>query len=198
MPLTLEQAEAMAAPGTDLAYFFRMATDPVVRVWSGAGDFPVPPDAIEPGGAVYKGAGTLTGFPAVGALINGTAERVTFSLSGVASDVMQMADSEAAEVRNKTVSIGLLPLDADLQPIGTVLWFRSYEADVLSIDKSSDKDGKMVRTVSLSVGSCFTARRRPLISNWTNADQQRRSPDDRFCERTPRYSQGTLVTWPRF
>jgi hypothetical protein len=123
---------------------------------------------------------------------------VTFGLSGVDATIMQMADSEAEAIRNKTIHIGLAPLDADLQIIGTVLWIRAYEVDVLTVDKTSDKDGKITRTVSLSVGSAFTGRRRPLLSTFTDADQKRRSADDRFCERTPYYSQGTLKTWPRF
>lgn len=198
MALTPAQAEAMSAPGVSLAFFFRLATSPVVRLWSGAGDFAIPSDAVEPGGATYKGAGALAGFPAMSLLINGKAERVNFGLSGVDAELMGMADSEADAIRNKTVNVGLVPLDADLQPISTVLWFRSYSADVLTVDKSSDKDGKMVRTISMSVGSVFTSRRRPRISNFTDSDQKRRSADDRFCERTPRYNQGTLVSWPRF
>jgi hypothetical protein len=198
MAISDDQAAAFAAPGTDLAIFFRLATDPVVRLWSGPGDFQIPSDGIEPGGAIYKGVGTLQGLPQLQALVNGVAERVTFGLSGVDADVMEMADSESQIVRNKTVNVGIAPLDANLQIIGTVAWLRSYEADVLAVDRTSDKDGKAQRTVSLSVGSAFTGRRRPPIANFTDADQKRRSPDDRFCERTPLYSQGVLKTWPRF
>lgn len=193
-----DQAEAMAGSGVHLAYFFRLDTLPTVRLWSGAGDFPVSADAIEPDGATYKGMGTLQGIPSLSALINGVAERVAFTLSGIPSEVMALADGEAGAVRNRTVNVGILPLGADLQPIGNVLWFRAYEADVLSVDKGSNNDGAITRTVSLSVGSAFTARKRPLISNWTDVDQKRRSDDDLFCERTPFYSQGTTITWPRF
>lgn len=198
MALSDEQAEAMAAPGVDLAIFFRLDTVPPVRLWSGAGDFKVEADSIEEAPATYDGKGILQGVPALGALVNGVAERVTFALSGIASDIIQMADSEADAVCNKTVNIGLQPLDSSLQPIGPVLWFRTYQADVLAVDKACDKDGAISRSINLSVGSVFTARRRPLISNWTDADQKRRSADDSFCERTPRYSQGTILTWPRF
>lgn len=198
MAISEAQATAFSAPGADLAIFFRMATDQVVRLWSGAGDFAIPSDSVEPGGAIYKGVGALQGLPQLQALVNGVAERVTFGLSGVDAATMQMADSEAGIVRGKTIHIGIAPLDANLQIIGTVAWLRSYEADVLTIDKTSDKDGSIQRTVSLSVGSAFTGRRRPAISNYTDVDQKRRSSDDRFCERTPLYSQGVLKTWPRF
>ena len=46
--MTPEQAATFAATTADLAVLFRLGTPTPFRVWSGAGDMPVPADAIEP------------------------------------------------------------------------------------------------------------------------------------------------------
>ena len=178
--------------------FFRLDTDPVVRLWSGKGDYEIPADSVEGATATYRGLDALVNLPALAALINGQASRIEFGLSGVDTRVLELADAEADDVRGKTVRIGLAREDANWQRVGSVQWLWTGIADVLVTDRDTDPEGKVSRSVTLSVGSLFTGRRRPSLSYFTNAHQTRRSADDRFCERTPLHTNTLVLTWPRF
>lgn len=196
--MTPEQAEVVASNTADLAILFRLATPTPLRIWSGSGDLEIGSDAIEPLGATYMGVGSIGPLPEMSELINGVAERVAFSFSGSDVNMAAVADGDAFTIRNATINIGILPLDDELQAIATPLWFRRLVADSLSIDLTSDEAGKQVVTVTLSATTAFSGRRRAPISYFTDVDQKRRSPDDRFCERTPLYSQGVTKVWPKF
>lgn len=179
------------------ALFFRMATDPLVRVWSGAGDFAVPADLIETEGGLYQGFGDILEFPALDQLVNGVATRIDFMLSGVGENALRLADEDAAQVRGSAVNIGLMELDEDWQPSSAMQWIWEGEADFLTMDSRLQSDSR-IETVTLSVGSLFTGRRRPRFRHYTDQEQRRRSPDDRLCDRVTLYSQSYTKTWPRF
>lgn len=193
-----EQEDILSSGSVNLGILFRMETDPVCRYWSGVGDLPVAADAIEVSPTTYKGAGQLSGIPQLSQLINGVAERVNFTLSGVSARVMQLADSEAGEVQGAAVNLGLQVFGADWQPIGSVAWIGAYVADILVTAAQADDSGKISRTASLSVASAFAGRRVAPINYYTDFDQKRISPTDRFCERVGLYSQGVQKVWPRF
>jgi hypothetical protein len=174
--------------------FFRLDVEPVQHLWTGIG-MVAADDAIA-GDAVYRGFGELTNIPAVTQLVNGVADRIDFIISGVSSAAMAAAAREADLVRGERVDLGLGFFDADWQFIGMV-WLYQGEADVLTtvLDGSS---GSVARTLKLSVGSAMTGRRRARQSVYSDFDQQRRHPGDRFCERMRRYSQGVSLEWPRY
>jgi hypothetical protein len=176
--------------------FFRMATPTPLRLWSGAGPFAVPSDTVEPGGATYEGVGDLVGLPAVQQLINGQADRVQFALSGATAEMLAMADEEAADIRAAEVRLGFCALDAAWQPLAPVVWLWSGEADSIEVQRTAAEGGEVARTMSLSVGSIFTGRRRASPSYYSDAEQRRRSADDRFCERVSIYSAGSTKDWP--
>lgn len=159
-----------------LVLFFRLASDPVVRAWSGVGDFAIPSDLVEPGGAIYRGIGDVVGWPAVQQLINGAAERVEFALSGVTAEILQLARDDAVTVNGATVNLGFCVLDADLQRISPVAWLWEGVADVVTPSRQGD-----TRAVTLSVGSLFTIRKRASLNTWTDAQQRKRSATDTFC-----------------
>lgn len=172
------------------AVFFRMETlsGSITRVWSGFGDFPVPADAVEAAEAIYQGMGVLLPLPTMQQLLGGSAERVSFSLSGVSEEIAALADTEANEVRQATILVGLMFLDEAWQQLSAMRWVSEYEVDSLG----GTWDGQTF-TVSLSAGSATTGRRRPLLTYFTDVDQRARSPDDRFCERTSQYDAGTSI-----
>lgn len=157
---------------------FRLASTDPVRIWSGNGDILIGPDAVEPVAIIYRGAGELLNMPAVLQLINGTAERVEFSISGVTAKILALALSERDSVYGAEARIGTLALDADLQPDSPVLWEWRGIADVITLRIDPVKDGGHTRQLTLSVGSADTARSRPDLSYFTDADQRRRSSDD--------------------
>lgn len=181
------------------AVLFRLATAPLVRLWTGVGSLTVAADAVETLGGVYAGIGAMSGLPAVQSLINGLAERVEFTLSGAAIDgrAVALADAEAADIRGAQVNLGLVLFDANWAPVTGTIWLWQGEADTPKITRRVGEGGDVVRQVTISVGSIFTDRRRPALSYYTDVEQRRRSATDRFCERTPLYSQQVAKSWPR-
>lgn len=196
-PTALALLEASRRPGILLR--IEPVAGEVIRLWSGAiRDLQIPVDAVETEvGATYSSMGALTDVPAVNQLLNGEAERVTFGLSGagISAEVAGLASTEAALIRSARVNLGVLFFDANLQVATPVLWPWEGESDSLSVERTRSGDGAL-RTLSLSVGSLMTGRRRPQISVWTDADQRRRSADDAFFSEVRRYSEGSTKAWP--
>lgn len=195
------ESAALEAGSQRIGLFFRLETTPVVRLWLGFG-------TIEPGvnrydltGAEYRGFGEIQNVPAVKQLINGKAERVEFTLSGVSGDLLRIASGgDSQQVKGKRVAVGFCLMGPDWQLLGPVKWIQNYTADYLRLDQSVSEDPSqpIVRSITLSCGSLLTARRRPALSYFSNQDQQKRYPGDRFCERTPVYANGFAKSWPRF
>jgi hypothetical protein len=176
---------------------FRLATDPVVRLWSGIGDFAIAADLVEEvEGAVYTGLGELLPTPELNGLVNGLAERVDFQLSGVSPEVAALASTEAPDIRGAAVSIGFLILGDDLQQLSPTAWLWDGEADSLKVSRQSSDGGVSTRAITLSVGSLFTGRKKPDLAYWSDSDQRRRSADDGFCKEVRRYAPGSTKTWP--
>ena len=173
-----------------MALLFRMETDPVERVWSGIGDFTIPPDLIEPSGATYSGIGQMISVPSFQQLINGQAERLEFEIASVSQEIVALARSEAITVQGAPVQLGFCVLDEGLQQITPTAWIWDGVADVVTPKAQGD-----IRTITLSVGSLFTGRRRGSLSYWTDAQQQQRSPGDKACSNVAGY---TAETTKRF
>lgn len=166
-----------------------------IRLWSGAvRDLAIPADAIETtDGAVYQSMGLLTDVPPIDLHINGDAGRYMFGISGagITPEVASLATSEAADVMNARVNLGLMFFDAHWQKGTPVLWLAEFYADNVPVER---KDGS--RTIGLSVASIMSGRRRPTHSVWTDRDQQRRSPGDNFFSEVRRYFEGVTKPWP--
>lgn len=171
-------------------YLLRIDSPTPVCAWTGVGD-------IILGGETYLGLGLLPDVPSFQSLINGVAARLDLTLSGVDADVLALANGEANDVRGREVKIGLLFLDSAFRPIGTPLWVGpDYRADVISTDSVSTADFGRVRTVTLSIGSATTGRRRPPLNYWTRAQQIIRSASDAFCNLVSRYTAESEIKWP--
>lgn len=201
MILNDAESAALESGVHNIGIFFRLETDPVVHTWLGVGNIEPGVNVLDPSGARYAGMGQMFDVPTFKQLINGAAERVDFTASGVSGDILKIASGgDAEQVKGKRCSVGFAVMDGRWQLLGPVKWCQNYTADFLSIQQSvTDSPGDPIaRTVTLSVGSLTTGRRRPSYSYFTDADQQARSPGDRFCERTSRYVAGFNKTWPRF
>ncbi|MHC2677512.1 hypothetical protein ACVI1J_009675 [Bradyrhizobium diazoefficiens] len=186
-----------------IGIFFRLDVEPdPVRLWLGYG-------AIEPGinvydtaaGATYLGLGELQNVPAIKQLINGAAERVEFTLSGVSGEVLAIAsgnDADAIKGAPATLGFGLFG-DTWSSLLGALHWCGFYVADYLERAQAVAVIGDTItRTVTLSCGSRFTGRRRPDFSYFTDQDQQARHPGDKSCSLTPNYAHGFTKKWPVF
>ena len=171
------------------AVFFRLDSDPIVRVWGGAGDFLVPVGGPETAAVLYTGMGELAELPVVSQLINGVAERVTFSVSGVFPQLLALAKADAGVIAGAACRLGFCVLDAELQRLSPIAWLWRGEADKVTVGSQPGELGP-VCTVTLSVGSLFTRRKRPNLDLYTDAQQRLRSPDDAYCSNVASISQG--------
>lgn len=163
----------------------------IVRLWSGAGDFALPGDALDPDGGLYLGVGTLTNLPEIQSLINGSAERAEFTLSGVDATMAELFDGEADLIEGARLNLGILALGRDWQPVTPMNWLWEAEVDAAT---AGEDGGRM--TISLSAGTAMTDRRRLQALYYTGPDQRRRSADDAFCDRVALYTQETTARWP--
>src|SRR5690349_6131520 len=100
------------------SYIFRIATDPVAMLWSGYGDLLIPADAVVPEDEIALGGGELVSLPDLEQLINGVAQRVEFTLSGVSARAIRFAQEEADTVPGAAVHVGRMDFGPDWQPLG--------------------------------------------------------------------------------
>lgn len=161
----------------DEAYLFRM--EPIdgtpAYLWSGVGDLDVPGDALVGFGVTrYKGIGTLSGIPVLQNLINGTADRAEFTLSGVDLIALKYASDDKNEVRGALVRIGSWDYE------NPVDWEWEGRADTVNVDTQGQPNGGRVRSITISVGTATVARSTVGLTTFTDADQRKRSPDDAY------------------
>lgn len=180
------------------AILVRIETAPATRMWFGVGDLRIPADHIESDEtALYLGIGHLASIPTLQSLINGVAERVSFSVSGavITSEIVRLADDEFDSVRYKDVYVGVRRFDQYDQPTGPVRWVWNGVADSTDLSRPPAGIGDVQQSVGLSVASIFTFRQRPAASFFTPVDQKRRSSDDTFCDNVGRYNVDTTKIW---
>jgi hypothetical protein len=170
-----------------------------LRMWMSVGDYMMGvTDLIEASeDAVFRGIGHLIDVPVVQQLLNGTADRVDFTLSGtvVTADVVSQAMIEGGALEFCRANLGVQILGADWQPIAPAAWLWEGEVGPVSSSRSGGRENP-TRSIGLSIGSGFTARRRPGITHFTDPHQQRFSPGDLACDKVGRYSVGSTIKWP--
>jgi hypothetical protein len=168
----------------------RIDCDDPVRLWSGIGDLPVDADDVEPEDAVYLGGPDLISAPDFQQLINGTADRLEFTLSGVTSEIIALAIEEAESVKGATMHVGTVRFDDHWQQTGPITWEAEFRCDTLNVGSAPSDNGR-TRTITLSVGSEETGRSRAPITLFTDADQRRVSPTDAFFDHVAGITAGT-------
>lgn len=201
MNLSTAELDALQSSMLRIGIFFRLETAPVVRLWLGVGLIKPGINVLDPSGATYVGFGSIRDVPNIKQLINGRAERVDFTISGVSGAVLKVASGgDPDQVKGKRVTTGFALMDADWRLLGSVHWTGNYTADYLALEQASSDDpaAPIVRSIRLSCGTLLTSRRRPSLSYFSHQDQVARFPGDRFCERTPVYANGFSKTWPTF
>lgn len=171
--------------GPRAAIFLRIDSSPVVALWLGFGDIDVPINTLDVAGQTYQGLGLLVGIPELSMLLNGVAERVDFTLSGIPQAAIEASEAGAAAVRNKAVNVGVSTMDDDWQLSGDILWLWDGRADVLTASMRAESDGSQTYTIQLSVGTSNTGRARPDFATWTDAQHQRAHPGDTFFAHVP-------------
>lgn len=148
---------------------------------------------------VYSGLGEIREIPPLNSLVNGTADKIELTANGVAPAMLALASKERDDVKNKMMMIGIAEFDSSWQmlPAG-VFWIWTGYSDFVSIGRRSTPNGQVEQTITVSVSTLFTRRRRATFLYWTLEDTKRRSTDDLFWERTKLYARGGNKDWPRF
>jgi hypothetical protein len=174
------------------AYLFRLEANPPAYLWSGVGDLDVPGDALVGSATTrYSGIGTLTGIPVLQNLINGTADRAEFTLSGVDALAMQYAHEDSGTIPGSIVRIGSVPLGDDGQVAGPTDWEWEGVADTIAVSSQGQDGGGRVRSVTISVGTATVARSTASLSSFTDAIQRQLFPTDAFFSHIAGINAGT-------
>ena len=183
----------------NLGIFLRVDTDPALHVWFGVNDIPASIDGVDPDGTVYIGGGRLLGVPTLEVLVNGTADSVEFTLSGVDPATGNAMIDSLPPVRGAAVQVGLTTLDQYWQPISNIIPIWTGTASHIG-EASPAVQGSQspTLTLSLTVVAGDRTRSRPARSLWSSAHQKALSPTDSFCDQTSRLSRGVLPTWPKY
>lgn len=168
----------------------RIASDPPALLWSGVGPLLIPADIVVPEDAIALGGGELVSVPDFQQLMNGTAERLEFTLSGVGEETVRLALEDAPSVRGARVDIGRADFDADWQ-LTNVEWEAVFEARSLSVSRPLSQDGYVTRSISLTIVAGDSIRSRAPNAYFTDADQRRRSPTDAIFSHVAGINAGT-------
>lgn len=174
------------------SFVFYIATPDPAVFWSGHGPLLLPADDVVPDPVVIMGAGELVDIPALEQLINGKAQRLEVTMSGVSEETVAIAAEEALSIAGSAVSIGRIEFD-DAWQIVNVEWEWFGEARGLSVSQQSDQGRN--RAITLSVVAGDPSRRRPALAFFTDADQRYDFPDDAVFSNVAGISQGTTRRW---
>jgi hypothetical protein len=182
-----------------LGVFVHVATDPPLRVWLGINDIPLRIESVDPGGAIYQGAGTLVGVPTLETLVNGTADSVEISISGVDPATGAAMIASIPPVRGAAVYVGITTLDDYYQPMSQIipLWRGTASHAVEAMPTVSGAENRTM-TLSLVVAAGEQTRSRPSRALWSSAHQEALSSGDRFCDNTARLARGVQPVWPNY
>ncbi|MDP9630094.1 UNVERIFIED_ORG: hypothetical protein J2W85_002155 [Ensifer adhaerens] len=182
-----------------LGIFLRVGTDPALHMWFGVHDIQTGFDSIDPDGTVYLGGGILTGVPTLEVLVNGTADSVEFSVSGIdPATGGKMLDS-LPPLRGASVQLGLTTLDEYYQPMSKIIsiWTGTASHVAESSPMVTATECQSL-TLALAVVSGETTRSRASRSLWSSPHQKAISPTDLFCDGTARLSRGVQPVWPHY
>lgn len=182
-----------------LGIFLRIDTDPALHLWFGVNDIPAGFDSIDPDGTVYLGGGRLIGVPTLEVLVNGTADSVDFTVSGVdPATGAKMLDS-IPTVRGAAVQMGLTTLDQYFQPMSSIIPIWTGTAShVGESSQAAQGESSPQLTLSLSVVTGEATRSRPSRTLWSDAMQKAISPTDEFCAQVQRLARGVQPVWPNY
>jgi hypothetical protein len=176
------------------SFIFRLETDEPAMLWTGHGDLLLPADGVLDEVTVALGGGDLVNLPDLEQLINGTAQRVEITLSGVSERTAALAAEEAAQVSGAPAYIGRIQFDENWQQVGDVAWEWAGEGRGLIVAGDDGNDGR-TRALTLKLGSGDTTRSRAPLAFFTDADQRRDFPTDSFFSHVAGINAGTSRRW---
>ncbi|CZT36130.1 hypothetical protein [Rhizobium sp. 9140] len=134
-------------------------------------------------GKTWEGIGGLGSVNGLRQSIDGKAEPVDLTVSGVDRHFAAQAKGSRANWYMRSVVVYLQFFGDDWQPLDMPLAVVLADMRTLEIKRVSTDDG-MLYTVSIRSEGKFITRKRPRYGYYSDTDQQKRSPGDKGCERT--------------
>lgn len=170
-----------------------------VRLWDGSGPY------LDAAGNVWQGMVLRDGLDVIESALNGEAYTLSLGLSGVATDIADIAyqETEDGDVIGARVLLMIQDCDAFDQPVGDPDIRFTGLIDNIVFDDAVSGDNP-VSTVTIECVNRFTLRNLVSGSVLSDIDQKARSArinpgaaPDRFAERIPGLADKT-IQWPRF
>lgn len=156
-----------------------------VRLWDGSGPF------VCRDGYLWQGLVITDGLDVVESAINGEAASLNIGVSGVATDIANIAylETDAGDVIGSTVRLLIQECDDEDQPTGDKIVRFTGVVDNIVFEDSARGDAAL-SAVTISCRNRFTLRNIVSGSVLSDTDQRARSAKvnpaaaaDRFCER---------------
>lgn len=170
-----------------------------VRLYDGSGPF------MDGDGNVWQGLIVNDGLDVIESALNGEAYTLNLGLSGVPTDIANIAYQEAedGDVIGSVVRLLIQDCDENDQPVGSPEVRFTGTIDNIVFDDTVQGENP-VSTVLIECTNRFALRNLSSGSVLSDVDQKARSavlnPEadpDRMCERIPLLADKT-VQWPRF
>lgn len=183
-----------------IGYFYRVLGDGLtLRLFFGINTvmygFVNAPGGDDPADAKYRGAGRILDIPDFDGLLNGIAETVEWSISGIPQEMTEYL-AEIPNVEGASVLLGYCPMDHRGQPRMRIVPEWSGIADFVSYDIAPVKEGEQRRfKLALTTHTGDETRRTPMRSAFTQSEQQIEHPEDEFFFRAHLYNQSRIKIW---
>lgn len=175
--------------------FFRLATDPEpTRVWTGRSPIRLDANDLDPAPEIYSGIGGVSGLPELDRLLNGEARRVSIHLSGLNQQVMEIIDSQFADMTHDGVQarFGHRRYDRLWRPTSAVRWVWDGILDEVAFEVTPEENSQLW-TVTLSMSTALVDRNRAPLRFWTPHHAE---AGDKGFDNVPRYSLDATRVWP--
>lgn len=170
-----------------------------VRLWDGSGPY------IDPDGDVWQGMKLREGLDVIESALNGEAYTLALGVSGVPTDMANIAyqETDDGDVVGATVQLLIQDCDDDDQPVGSPDVRFTGLIDNIMFDDAVDGDNP-VSTVTIECINRFALRNVTAGSVLSDIDRKAISAKinpganaDRIAERVPLLADQT-IWWPRF
>lgn len=165
--------------------------DEVKRVWNGVGP-------LRAGGFVWEGLGGLGGIAGLEQSMGTNAPQTQFTLSGVDPTILSLLIGDEENYVGRMVVVYLQFLNQKYQPIDEPVVLRSLLMDAVTVTRGGTSEtGSAVRHVSMPAETLFYGRGISPYGQYSDTDQKRRYPEDRFFEFVSDL-QRKVIAWPTF
>lgn len=188
---TPEQAEKLSKGTVRCDFLVKLEfVSETVYLWNG--HYP-----LTVAGQVYTPLHGIAVIDGLGVTSNAQSQQITFSVSGIPNqepDLLALALEETSEANQQSVSVYMQLFDEDWQPEGSpvLIWVGFLQPPRVERTAMTEDEGS-IQTIHISAENAFYNRARPAYGRYTDRDQQRRFPGDKFFRFTALLQQKTFV-----